>query len=264
MSEEDKCYICFKSEGILKRLCENLTCTARVHTQCFQKYYNTLSFKNKENIKCVCKSNIIKIPKFSVNRCKTNFSNIAKILYGISIFIIEFWLLFSLLLGLNPFTILNEKILSPHDRVSEDVEISIGLNNFIIGVTYIIFVVNFMFSLIHEKNGERGCCCFNWEYVIKYGSLHSMLLYCISNISFILFSHFVGYVTMNIFNITVKPEYNIYYNPLNPIIGFASLSILSLVGFILFFICYIFLKDFIPSFYEYDFGEDITSTIKND
>lgn len=79
---KDKCYICHETEGILRKTCINTRCTAKTHSFCLEKQYETI--KN-----CgFCKSNIIIKKNFNKNKL-INFliSTIFLIIHSYLIFV---------------------------------------------------------------------------------------------------------------------------------------------------------------------------------
>jgi hypothetical protein len=260
----DICYICHSglSEGILRRPCTNSACTVRAHSNCLQKYYASLNeAQKKQPFKCVCTSEIIKTPKFSSDRLKINMYKFSVFIQFLLIFIVGTRSIITLMLGISPFTY-NFEWPVGRDKVSEDVGIPNEAAYTIMFIMIISFCCNFIATTL-EDNGKKGCCCFSSNVIIKYGELKAILLYVIGNIFLILLCQFTGYIVLSACGVAIKPDYNIYYNPLNPVIGILSLVVLFIGGFNGFGLCHICLKEIMPTFYENEFGEEIPFEVIN-
>jgi hypothetical protein len=227
----DKCYICHQNEGTLRKTCKNEKCTAKTHSCCLEKQYITL--KN-----CgICKSDIIIRKTFNCKKLK-NF------LFIIFSFILYSYLIFTLVMGLNP--------LNPFDLNFNDIKL-IGKHD-IYGMNYIIF---FAFSLINVPFYlSPFLSIFKEDKLLielndKYGQFGIILMLSIFEIIYILICHCIGYNLIKRFLI----EQCIFYTYKTFFIGVAFSFCMPLVVLLLFITYKYLLPLLVEPFCDEQFGD---------
>jgi len=194
---DDKCYICHENEGILKKTCINDKCTARIHSDCLQEQYKTLK-------KCgVCKSKIIINKKF-------NYIKVVNFLLEVIIFILHNYLIFTLIMGLNP--------LDPLDQKFNDITV---INNKDIYTTnYIIIAFSIIINFVCYMNPGRNENDSLAQLYDKHGKitiiLGGIIIECIICILF----HTIGY-NFNVINNLIINENIKFYTYQSFLIGLA-------------------------------------------
>jgi len=226
----DKCYICHEDRGILRKTCTNDKCKAKTHSLCLERQYITLKTCG------FCKSDILINKKFNYGKFLFETVNL---LLQVIIFVLHTYLIFTLIMGLNP--------LDPFDINFND--ITIIERQDIYSTNYIIFAIlsmfNFiiyMFSFLEDKLLK--------EPNDKYGKFGFILLAAFSEITFSLIIHVIGY---NVFIIFSDVNMN-FYTYKTFLIGTTS-SLFILCIYLLSSVSY---KYLIPSilepFYDKQFG----------
>jgi len=160
---DDKCYICYDTEGILKKTCINDKCTAVTHTSCLQIQYKTL-------VKCgVCQSRL----NYYINR---THSNIIKFLFLISNLILKMSILLNSSIELKN---LNNNITTKY--ILYDYDITSIVNYYLFNYSYVILGLFFLFDYIIHAT-----------FVLYYPN-KKLISLCILEISFFLICYVIGY-----------------------------------------------------------------------
>lgn len=175
---DDKCYICFDTEGILNKTCINEKCTAMTHFSCIQRQYIT------SKICGVCRSNII------INK------NFTKFLFIICSIILHSYLMFIMLKGLIPLNPFNDKfnnitVITKYTIFSYDIT---AITKYTIySYVYFILACFSLFNYFIHMDILCGNTELIQEYNYKYGEYGIIFLFSISEIIFFLICHIIGY-----------------------------------------------------------------------
>lgn len=225
----DKCYICHETEGILLKTCNNKKCTAKTHSYCLQKQYVTLK-------ECgFCKSGIIINKKF-------NYGKLIHFIVIILNIILHSYLTFIIIMGLNP--------LDPIDINFND--ITVITNKDIYSINYILLGIIYGFNFIMYINIDKIKQI--EEYTNKYGSLCTILLLHILELTLFFICHVIGYNSCVIFSKEncIFYTYKTFLDGLNMKILIESILIISFLTY----------KYFLPllslllePFYDEQFGQ---------
>lgn len=232
----DKCYICHEDEGILRKTCKNKKCTAKTHSPCLQKQYVTLK-------KCgVCKSDIIINRNFNyVKLIKFLFKNV-NLLFTMSIFILHSYIIFTLIMGLNPLDHSDPKFNDITVIAKEDIY---STNYLIFGLVSVFNFIIYMSSSLFE--GDKLLDELNH----KYGKIGLVILLFVHEIILILTCHIIGYYIFRIFS-----DFNIeFYTYKTFLVGTPFLSCTPLIVLLLFVIYKYALPSILEPFYDLQFGQ---------
>jgi hypothetical protein len=160
---DNKCYICYDTEGILKKTCINDKCTAVTHTSCIQIQHKTL-------IKCgVCQSRL----RYYINR---TYSTIIKFLFLISNLILKMSILLNSSIELKN---INNNITIKY--ILYDYDVTSLVNYYLFSYSYIILFLFFLFDyFIHAR-------------FVLYHPNKNLLSLCISETIFFILCYILGY-----------------------------------------------------------------------
>lgn len=160
---DNKCYICYDTEGILKKTCINDKCTAVTHVSCIQ-------IQHKTSIKCgVCQSNL----NYYINR---TYSNFIKFLFLISNLILKMNILLNSSIELKN---LNSNITIKY--ILYDYDVTSLVNYYLFNYAYITLFLFFLFDyFIHTR-------------FVLYHPSKNLLSLCISEITFFMVCYVLGY-----------------------------------------------------------------------
>jgi hypothetical protein len=239
----DTCYICKDDANTetLRKPCENNKCGASAHSSCLSKQFN---ITGESSFKCACTHKIIiRKGKFTL----VPISRLCNNIFLIIILLINIWLIFTSMLGLNPMYFSTKDLVILKNENGSIIAVNLLMMFLLIAITLIYHSVMF----VAEKN------------------TYQVIIYLCINILFILSLQFLGYCTtininyFNITNCTIEGRYNIYYNIANPVLGSITLFVVSvLVTFIIAIAAYCVesVKFIISSFNctETEFGTDIS------
>lgn len=222
---KDKCYICHETEGILRKTCINTRCTAKTHSFCLEKQYETI--KN-----CgFCKSNIVIKKNF-------NYKKLIECFFTIFVLITHSYLIFFMIIGQNH---INVNVISHNQDITG----------------HLIFLVFTFFNWIIYMSPFNS---FNNDVLLKelnnkYGRIFIISSLFILEISYILICHFIGY---NLFLFFHNDKCTVY-DGRTFVIGvifslFSPLIILS-IYIIYEYIMPWFLGPLLEPFYDEQFGD---------
>ena len=178
---DNKCYICFDTEGVLNKTCINERCTAMTHHPCLQ-------IQSITSKKCgICRSNII---------INNNYRNSIKFLFMMCSLILHSCLMFIMLKELKPLNPLNTKfdnitIIIKHTIFNYD--ITDIIRYCIYSYVYIILACFSLFNYFIHVDILCGNNELIKEYNYKYGEYGTILFFSILEIIFFLICHIIGY-----------------------------------------------------------------------
>jgi hypothetical protein len=195
---DDKCYICFDTEGILNKTCINKKCTAMTHFSCLQMQSIT------SKICGICRSNII------INRNRINF---IKFLFIIFSFILQSYLIFVMIIELKP--------LNPLNNITIISVIKYSTFNY----SYLILAAFFLLNYFIHVNILCGNNELIQQYNYKYGECGTILLFSTLELIFILVCHIIGHI--------IGTSYDEIFTSQTFLFGFIFLSSIFLISCII-------------------------------
>lgn len=175
---DNKCYICFDTEGVLNKTCTNERCTAMTHTPCLQ-------IQSITSKKCgFCRSDIIMT------------RNYKKLLLIINSLLLHLYLMFIILKQLKPLNPFNNKfndimVITKYNVFNYDITNIIKYS--IYSYTYVILAFFSLFIYFIHIDILCGNTELIQKYNYKYGEHGTILLFFISEIIFFLICHIIGY-----------------------------------------------------------------------
>lgn len=230
---EDKCYICHDNEGVLRKTCGNLKCTAKTHSCCLQEQYITLK-------KCgFCNSNILIIK----NPNHKTLSDFSLILLS---FILRSYLISNFLIWLD--------ILNPFDSVANSIIFGL-IKSVLIHFTFYMSSYLFKDEVLRKLNNKYGqinvvfwlsvceliyiLICYYILCILTYNSIGYTLIKNIYEEKYTFYTYIIFFVGMAFF----------FYIP------FVILSLIAIYKRLLPFFLGQFLEQLSELFYDEQFGE---------